>query len=85
MSGGAHEVATVEEQFDLCSTRRTGNRTASLPAVPSIKIFMGFLFEFTRVCICTICMPGACGGQKSVDSFEIGITDDCEPPCGARN
>ena len=61
--------------------KRTGNRITSLPTVPSIKMFMDFfLFEFAYVCICTIYMPGTYGGQKSVESFEIRLRDDCEPP-----
>lgn len=64
----------------ICVIKRTGNRITSLPTVPFIKMFMDFLFEFAYVCICTMCMPGTLRRQKSVESFEIRLRDDCEPP-----
>lgn len=31
-----------------------------------------------HVCMFSICMPGACGGQKSVGSFGTPVANDCE-------
>lgn len=37
-----------------------------------------------RVCICTTCVPGTCGGQEDgVQSPGIGVMHDFELPCGS--
>lgn len=38
---------------------------------------------YLRVCLCTMCMPGAHMGQERVlDSLGTEVTDGCEPLCG---
>jgi hypothetical protein len=41
------------------------------------KICFLFMFACIYVCMCTMCMPGAQGGQKRV-SPGTGVTDCCE-------
>lgn len=37
---------------------------------------------FPHICLCAACVPGACGGQKTIlDTVVTDDCDDCEQPC----
>lgn len=61
-----------------------------------LPLFFSFLFLFVCVlmlylseCMCTTCVPGACGGpEEDVRAPGTGVTICCELPCyqvGAEN
>jgi hypothetical protein len=50
----------------------------------SLILFIWYERLYCRHDVCSMCMPGACGGQKkALNSLEVGVMDGgCELPCG---
>lgn len=50
----------------------------------SLVLFLKYLLMlmFFSMCMCTICVPGAYRGEKSMLAPKTGVMDDCDASCG---
>jgi hypothetical protein len=46
-----------------------------------IFLFLSIGVFFLSICLCTMCVPGTCRGQRGASDPRAGVREGYEPPC----